>query len=170
MRTEGAPSSLYMFPLSILFSIYPIKPITSKHLLRRCKVFIRDKIHNVWATKFNLKKLKTSRYSKEMQLFTQTIKSISLNLLLQYCLQSYFITKNFYLLYTYFYHLLRLCSKKNRPFHDFSIFDKELCIRISIDTARKRWYSGTSKQSKDTGPQSREIKCCAQILKIVYVR
>ena len=130
MRIEGAPSSLYMFPLSILFSIYPIKPITSKHLLCRCKFFIRDKIHNIWATKFNLKKLKTSRYSKEMQLFTQTIKSISLNLLLQYCLQSYFITKNFYLLYMYFYHLLRLCSKKNRPFHDFSIFDKELLSNI----------------------------------------
>lgn len=79
MRTEGAPSSPYMFPLSILFSIYPIKPITSKHLLCRCKFFIRDKIHNVWATKFNPKKLKTSRYSKEMQLFTQTIKSINLN-------------------------------------------------------------------------------------------
>ena len=126
---DRGSSLLYMFPLSILFSIYPIKPITSKHLLCKCKFFIRDKIHNVWATKFNLKKLKTSRYSKEMQLFTQTIKSINLNLLLQYCLQSYFITKS-YLLYMYFYHLLRLCSKKNRPFHDFSIFDKELHSNI----------------------------------------
>ena len=153
MRTEGAPSSLYMFPLSILFSLYPIKPITSKHLLCRCKFFIRDKIHNVWATKFNLKKLKTSRYSKEMQLFIHTInQSINLNLLLQ----CYLRTQS----YMYFYHLLRLCSKKNRPFYDFSIFDKELCIRISIDTARKRRYSCTSKESKDIGPQSHEIVRC----------
>ena len=132
MRIEGAPSfTCFHCPPCSLF----IKPITSKHLLCRCKFFIRDKIHNIWATKFNLTKLKTSRYSKEMQLFIQTInQSINLNLLLQYCLQSYLRTQS----YMYFYHLLRLCSKKNRPFHDFSIFDKELCIRISIDTARKR--------------------------------
>ena len=134
MRIEGAPSfTCFHCPPCSLF----IKPITSKHLLYRCKFFIRDKLHNIiWATKFNLTKLKTSRYSKEMELFIQTINQSTLNdLLLQYCLQSYLRTQS----YKYFYHLLRLCSKKNRPFHDFSIFGKELCIRIiSIDTATKR--------------------------------
>lgn len=139
MRIEGVPSSLYIFPLSTLFSIYPITPITSKHLLCRLKFFTRDKIHNVWATKFNMTKLQTSRYSKEMQLFIEIInQSIKLNLLLQHCLERYLIRQS-YLLYMYFYDLLRLCSKKNRRFNSrVSQFLIKSCIQISIDTSRKR--------------------------------
>lgn len=164
MRIEGAPSftCFHCPPCSLL-----IKPITSKHLLCRCKFFIRDKIHNIWATKFNLTKLNTSRYSKEMQLFIQTINQLSLICSCKYCLQSYLRTQS----YMYLYHLLRLCSKKNTPFHDFSIFGKELCIWIYPltllergDTAlrpkgAKKWYWSTKSWNS-----------AVQILKIVYVR
>ena len=119
---DRGSSLLYMFPLSTLFSTYQTHNFQAPAV--QVQVFIRDKIHNIWATKFNLTKLKTSRYSKEMQLFIQTINQLSLICSCKYCLQSYLRTQS----YMYLYHLLRLCSKKNTPFHDFSIFGKELCI------------------------------------------